>query len=72
MTILGRGLTGIPAETDSLLIGVGGVVDELLVGTLNQVLTITGGGVDWADVPTDNVQSVNSCNNTNIICQVID
>ena len=60
MTILGRGLTGIPAETDSLLIGVGGVVDELLVGTLNQVLTITGSGVDWADVPTDSVQSVNS------------
>lgn len=49
MAVLGRGISGLPLTTDSLIIGVGGVLDELPVGTLGQVLTVTSGGVDWDD-----------------------
>jgi hypothetical protein len=45
MTILGRGLTGIPLDTGSIIVGVGGQVEELPVGALNQVLTVTAGSV---------------------------
>ena len=48
MAILGRGITGLPLTTDSLIIGVGGVLDELPVGVFGDVLTVTGTGVDWA------------------------
>jgi len=48
MAILGRGITGLPLSTDSLIIGVGGVLDELPKGNLNEVLTVTSMGVDWA------------------------
>ena len=47
MAILGRGITGLPLTSDSLIIGVGGVLDELPVGVLGDVLTVTGTGVDW-------------------------
>ncbi len=60
MAVLGRGLTGLPLTSDSLIIGVGGLVDELPVGTLNQILTVTGGGVDWTDPAAAAVTSVNS------------
>lgn len=60
MAVLGRGITGLPLTTDSLVIGVSGLVDELPVGTLNQLLTVTGGGVDWADAAAAAVISVNT------------
>lgn len=50
MTVLGRGILGIPASTDSLLIGVGDIIDELPIGILDQVLTVTANGVEWANV----------------------
>lgn len=59
MAVLGRGITGLPLTSDSLIIGVSGLVDELPVGTLNQILTVTGGGVDWADATAAAVISVN-------------
>ena len=59
MAVLGRGLTGLPLTTDSLIIGVSGLVDELPVGTLNQLLTVTGSGIDWADPSSAAVDSVN-------------
>ena len=34
MAVLGRGLTGLPLTTDSLIIGVSGLVDELPVGVM--------------------------------------
>ena len=68
MTILGRGLTGLPTTADSLLVGItGGILDELPVGTLNQLLTVTAGGVDWADAPADSVLSVNGSTGTAIL-----
>ncbi len=60
MAVLGRGLTGLPLTSDSLIIGVSGLVDELPVGTLNQLLTVTGSGIDWADAAASAVISVNS------------
>lgn len=60
MAVLGRGLTGLPLTTDSLIIGVGGLVDELPSGTLNQILTVTGSGIDWADPAVAAVISVNT------------
>lgn len=60
MAVLGRGLTGLPLTSDSLIIGVGGLVDELPIGSLNQVLTVTGGGVNWAIIPSAAVSSVNT------------
>lgn len=47
MAILGRGITGLPLNTDSLIIGVGDVLDELPVGSLGDILTVTSSGVDW-------------------------
>ena len=49
MTILGRGIDGLPLATDSLVVGMDSVLDELPVGTLGNVLTVTGTGVDWAN-----------------------
>ncbi len=60
MAVLGRGLTGLPLTTDSLVIGVSGLVDELPVGTLNQILTVTGGGLSWEDPAAAAVISVNA------------
>ena len=40
MVVLGRGITGLPLSSGSLLVGVGSVVDELPVGTPGQVLTV--------------------------------
>lgn len=40
MAVLGRGITGLPLSSGSLLVGVGGIVDELFVGTPGQVLTV--------------------------------
>jgi len=59
MAVLGRGLTGLPLTSDSLIIGVSGLIDELPVGTLNQLLTVTGSGVDWQDPSAAAVDSVN-------------
>ena len=49
MAILGRGITGLPLATDSLIVGTAGVLDELTVGPTNYVLAVTPTGVDWAD-----------------------
>lgn len=42
MAVLGRGVTGLPLGSGSLLVGVGGVVDELQIGQPGQVLTVVG------------------------------
>ena len=54
MVILGRGLNGLDLATDSLIVGVSGLLDELTVGTLGQILTVGGSGVSWEDVVTGN------------------
>lgn len=61
MAILGRGITGLPLTTDSLIVGVGGVLDELFVGSTGDVLTVTPSGVDWA-APTGGGGAVTSVN----------
>ena len=58
MVILGRGLDGLTLATDSLLIGVSGLLDEIPVGTLNQILTVTGAGVEWEDAPLTGLQNI--------------
>ena len=40
MVVLGRGITGLPLSSGSLLVGIGGVVDELTIGAPGQVLTV--------------------------------
>ncbi|MCK9532231.1 MAG: hypothetical protein M0R77_16975 [Gammaproteobacteria bacterium] len=40
MVVLGRGITGLPLSSGSLLVGVGNIVDELPIGSPGQVLTI--------------------------------
>ncbi len=60
MAVLGRGITGLPLTSDSLIVGVGSVLDELPVGAEDQVLTVTGPGatnVDWADSAA--IESIN-------------
>ena len=32
MAVLGRGISGLPLDTDSLIVGTAGVLDELTVG----------------------------------------
>ena len=62
MAILGRGITGLPLASNSLIIGIGGVIGELPVGSVNDILTITPFGVDWAPNAAggSNVTSINS------------
>ena len=60
MAVLGRGLTGLPLSTDSLIIGVSGLVDELPAGILNQILTVTGGGIGWQTPAAAAITSVNT------------
>ncbi len=67
MAILGRGITGLPLSTDSLIVGVGGILDELPVGSLNDVLTVTAGGVDWAAGGGAPVLSVNGLTGTIVL-----
>lgn len=40
MVVLGRGITGLPLSSGSLLVGIGGIVDELTIGAPGQVLTV--------------------------------
>lgn len=47
MAILGRGIYGLPLDTDSLIIGVGGVLEEFPKGNINDVLAVTSMGVMW-------------------------
>jgi hypothetical protein len=51
MAIFGRNVDGLNLATDSLILGVAGLLDELPVGTVNQILTVTGGGVAWNTDP---------------------
>src|SRR3546814_17957644 len=60
MVVLGRGITGLPLSSGSLLVGVGGVVDEMTVGLPGQVLTVIDNQnsaesdfVQWATPATD-------------------
>ena len=47
MAILGRGITGLPLANGSMLVGVGGIIDELPIGNVGNVLSVTNSGVAW-------------------------
>lgn len=59
MAVLGRGITGLPLSSGSMLVGVGGIVDELPVGLPGQILTVIDNPnqsepdfVQWANAAT--------------------